>query len=140
MLLLLGLSFYPQLHLCLMHFNWWNQQILVWKVSQECVTFLLQVGLRNHAIYCSTKGALDSLSRVMGLELGEYGIRVNCVNPTVVMTAMGRLGWQDSTKAKPMLDRIPLHRFAGKFKKYFQSSTENSVYVQGDNGVLNSIK
>lgn len=41
-------------------------------------------------------------------------IRVNAVNPTVVMTDMGRLGWSDPAKAKPMLDQIPLGRFAGK--------------------------
>lgn len=30
------------------------------------------------------------------------------------MTDMGRLGWSDPAKAKPMLDTIPLGRFAGK--------------------------
>lgn len=41
-------------------------------------------------------------------------IRVNAINPTVVLTDMGRLGWSDPAKAKPMLDQIPLGRFAGK--------------------------
>lgn len=41
-------------------------------------------------------------------------IRVNAVNPTVVLTDMGRIGWSDPAKAKPMLDAIPLGRFAGK--------------------------
>ena len=36
------------------------------------------------------------------------------MNPTVVLTDMGRLGWSDPAKAKPMLDTIPLGRFAGK--------------------------
>lgn len=36
------------------------------------------------------------------------------MNPTVVMTDMGRIGWSDPAKAKPMLDTIPLGRFAGK--------------------------
>ncbi|XP_041829203.1 L-xylulose reductase [Melanotaenia boesemani] len=39
-------------------------------------------------------------------------IRVNSVNPTVVMTEMGRLGWSDPEKAKTMTARIPLGRFA----------------------------
>ena len=30
------------------------------------------------------------------------------------MTDMGRIGWSDPAKAKPMLDTIPLGRFAGK--------------------------
>uniref|UniRef100_A0A0A9XW67 D-erythrulose reductase n=1 Tax=Lygus hesperus TaxID=30085 RepID=A0A0A9XW67_LYGHE len=68
--------------------------------------------LRDHLAYCASKSAVDMLSKVMALELGEHGIRVNCVNPTVVMTAMGKIGWADPAKANPLLERIPLHRFA----------------------------
>lgn len=34
---------------------------------------------------------------------------------------MGRIGWSDPAKAKPMLDTIPLGRFAGKMlnNKFF---------------------
>uniref|UniRef100_A0A8C6THQ0 Dicarbonyl/L-xylulose reductase n=1 Tax=Neogobius melanostomus TaxID=47308 RepID=A0A8C6THQ0_9GOBI len=71
-----------------------------------------QCALRDHAIYCSTKAALDMLTKVMALELGPHQIRVNCVNPTVVMTDMGRIGWSDPEKAKAMKSRIPLGRFA----------------------------
>ena len=39
-------------------------------------------------------------------------IRVNTVNPTVVMTPMGQANWSDPQKAKTMLDRIPLGKFA----------------------------
>lgn len=41
-------------------------------------------------------------------------IRVNSVNPTVVMTDMGRLGWSKPEKAQSMTSRIPLGRFAGE--------------------------
>ena len=44
------------------------------------------VGLRGHISYGSSKAALDNITRVSALELGEYGIRVNSVNPKVVMT------------------------------------------------------
>lgn len=40
-------------------------------------------------------------------------IRVNAVNPTVVMTAMGRRAWSDAELADPMRARIPLGKFAG---------------------------
>lgn len=53
------------------------------------------------------------VSRVMALELGPHNIRVNCVNPTVVLTDMGRLGWSKPEKANTMLAKIPLGRFAG---------------------------
>lgn len=42
------------------------------------------------------------------------------MNPTVVLTAMGRLGWSDPVKAGPMLTRIPLGRFAGAKNNYFR--------------------
>lgn len=71
-----------------------------------------KVGLVDHTSYCASKGAMDQLTRVMCVELGPKGIRSNCVNPTVVMTAMGRLAWSDPVKAEPMLSRIPVGRFA----------------------------
>ncbi|KAK2584771.1 hypothetical protein KPH14_007095 [Odynerus spinipes] len=71
-----------------------------------------QAALKNHAVYCSSKGAVDMLSKTMALELGAHNIRVNTVNPTVVMTEMGKLGWSDKDKAESMLSKIPLGRFA----------------------------
>ncbi|KAM8785211.1 L-xylulose reductase [Rhynchonycteris naso] len=71
-----------------------------------------QRALTNHSVYCATKGALDMLTKVLALELGPHKIRVNAVNPTVVMTPMGKANWSDPQKAKTMLDRIPLGRFA----------------------------
>uniref|UniRef100_F6YFS2 Dicarbonyl/L-xylulose reductase n=1 Tax=Xenopus tropicalis TaxID=8364 RepID=F6YFS2_XENTR len=71
-----------------------------------------QCALQDHSVYCATKGALDMLTKVMTLELGPKKIRVNSVNPTVVMTEMGRIGWSDPQKSEPMLKRIPMGRFA----------------------------
>lgn len=51
------------------------------------------------------------MTRVMALELGEHGIRVNAVNPTVIMTKMAKVGWSDPKKAAGMLSRIPLGKF-----------------------------
>lgn len=53
----------------------------------------------------------------MALELGPHNIRVNTVNPTVVMTAMGKLGWEEPEKARSMTSKIPLGRFAGNNSK-----------------------
>lgn len=71
-----------------------------------------QAALQDHAVYCASKGGLDQLSRVMALELGPHNIRVNCVNPTVVMTDLGKKGWSDPRKAGPMLSKIPMGKFA----------------------------
>ena len=84
--------------------------------SKHLFSSIFQMALKEHTVYCATKAALDSITRVMALELGEHNIRVVAVGPTVVMTDMGRGSWSDAKKAKPMLDRIPLHRFAGQFR------------------------
>jgi L-xylulose reductase len=68
--------------------------------------------LHDHAAYCASKAGLDQLTAVMAVELGEHGIRVNSVNPTVVLTEMGKRAWSDPAKGGPMLARIPLGRFA----------------------------
>jgi NAD(P)-dependent dehydrogenase (short-subunit alcohol dehydrogenase family) len=54
----------------------------------------------------------EALTRMMALELGPYGIRVNSVNPTVTLTSMGEMAWGDPAKSEPMMMRIPLKRFA----------------------------
>jgi L-xylulose reductase len=68
--------------------------------------------LQDHTAYCTSKGALDQLTRSMALELGPHNIRVNAVNPTVTLTPMGEMAWGDPAKSAPMLRRIPLKRFA----------------------------
>lgn len=73
------------------------------------------VALADHAAYCASKGALDQLTRVMALELGPLGIRVNALNPTVTLTPMGEMAWGDPAKSAPMLAKIPLGRFAQPF-------------------------
>lgn len=70
------------------------------------------VALRDHTSYCTSKGALDQLTRMMALELGPHQIRVNSINPTVTLTPMGEMAWGDPAKSGPMLARIPLGRFA----------------------------
>lgn len=67
--------------------------------------------LPEHAAYCTSKAALDMLTKVQALELGPLGVRANAVCPTVVMTDMGRQVWGEHEKAAPMLARIPAGRF-----------------------------
>ena len=70
------------------------------------------VGLPGHISYAASKAALDSITRVSALELGPYGIRVNSVNPTVVMTPMSAFYWGREEIRKPFLDQMPLGRYA----------------------------
>ncbi|EDM06897.1 rCG34838 [Rattus norvegicus] len=64
--------------------------------------------------YCSTKGAITMLTKAMAMELGPHKIRVNSVNPTVVLTDMGKKVSADPKFAKKLLKRHPLRKFAGQ--------------------------
>ncbi|HEY5302952.1 MAG TPA: SDR family oxidoreductase [Acidimicrobiales bacterium] len=68
--------------------------------------------LSGHISYGSSKAALDNITRVSALELGKYNIRVNSVNPTVVMTPMSAWYWGRPEIEVPFLDQMPLHRWA----------------------------
>ncbi|CAG5031485.1 unnamed protein product [Parnassius apollo] len=70
-----------------------------------------KAGFKDHVAYCASKGAVDAMTRVMAVELGPYGIRTNTVNPTVVLTDLGREVWADPNKAQEMKSKIPLGRF-----------------------------
>ena len=70
------------------------------------------VALRGHISYGSSKAALDNITRVSALELGKYNIRVNSVNPTVVMTPMSAWYWGREDIQGPFLEAMPLGRWA----------------------------
>jgi glucose 1-dehydrogenase len=69
-------------------------------------------GLRAHdpgLPYDATKGALDSMTKVMGIELAELGIRVNGIAPGAIYTD-GRRMPPDDPRWKPYAQLIPLRR------------------------------
>jgi L-xylulose reductase len=70
------------------------------------------VALDGHISYGSSKAALDNITRVSALELGKYNIRVNSVNPTVVMTPISSGHWSQPHVAEPFLKQMPLGRWA----------------------------
>lgn len=95
-----------------------------------------QVPLPGAAAYCAAKGGLASLTKVMALELADYGITVNAVAPGEVATPM-----TDQHEVEPQRqDRpgIPLgrpadaHEMAGIIA--FLASEEAS-YVTGQSWV-----
>lgn len=70
------------------------------------------VALWGHISYAASKAALDSITRVSALELGQYGIRINSVNPTVVMTEISAGHWSQPHVGEPFLKQMLLGRWA----------------------------
>jgi L-xylulose reductase len=70
------------------------------------------VALSGHVSYGSSKAALDNITRVSALELGRHNIRVNSVNPTVVMTEMSAYYWGRPDVGPAFLEQMPLGRWA----------------------------
>ena len=69
------------------------------------------IALDEHVAYCASKGGIISMTQVLALEWGKYGIRVNCVSPTVVLTELGHKAW-DGPAGDALKKEIPAERFA----------------------------
>lgn len=69
------------------------------------------VGIEDHSAYCASKAGVISLTKVLAIEWGKYGINVNAVAPTVILTPMGERAWADPMKRLRMLEQIPIGRF-----------------------------
>jgi len=70
------------------------------------------VGRPGQPAYCSTKGALVAMARGLALDYAAYGITVNCVAPTFVMTEMARKRMEDPKYREFVLGMIPAGRLA----------------------------
>lgn len=57
------------------------------------------------ASYCVSKAAVDQLTRVAALDLAPHGVRVNAVNPGVVVSNLHRRGGMDETKYEAFLEK-----------------------------------
>ena len=69
------------------------------------------VALDRHVAYCASKGGIIAMTKVLALEWGRYGIRVNAVSPTVVLTELGHKAW-DGPAGEALKKEIPAGRFA----------------------------
>ena len=97
------------------------------------------------SVYNTSKTALHGLTRVMALELGPIGIRVNAVSPGVVDTPMWELidreraallGKDPGEVMAEAVDRIPLGRIetpedVAGFVTYLLS--DETSYMTGQN-------
>lgn len=69
------------------------------------------IALDKHVAYCASKGGIIAMTKVLAKEWGKYGIRVNAVSPTVVLTALGHKAW-DGPVGDAFKKEMPSERFA----------------------------
>lgn len=70
------------------------------------------MGEANASLYSATKAGLIGATKALGLELAEYGITVNTINPGWVDTDLGNESINDSEFSKAeIIDSIPQRRF-----------------------------
>ena len=84
------------------------------KITGSIVNIASQAGvvaLEKHVAYCASKGGIIAMTKVLALEWGRYGIRVNCISPTVVLTELGHKAW-DGPVGDAFKKEIPAGRFA----------------------------
>ena len=68
------------------------------------------VGGGGFAAYAATKGAIESLTRVLAAEVGVHGITVNAIAPGGIDTDMSRDVMTPEYRARRLAE-LPLHRF-----------------------------
>jgi NAD(P)-dependent dehydrogenase (short-subunit alcohol dehydrogenase family) len=68
------------------------------------------VGLIKRSAYCSSKGAVNQLTRVLALEWGKHNVCVNALAPTFVETPMTRPMLQEKSFRDYVMGNIVLGR------------------------------
>lgn len=68
------------------------------------------VGGRDRALYSATKHAVEGMTKSMAIEWGGYGIRVNTICPTFILTDLTRSTFDDPEKRAWIEDKIKLGR------------------------------
>jgi len=69
------------------------------------------VGVPGHAAYCISKAGIIQMTKVLALEWGRYGVRVNSIAPAAVRTQMNETYWlSDEAAYRWVIGRIALGR------------------------------
>ena len=68
------------------------------------------VGIRDHAVYCASKGGVNQLTRVLALEWSARGVTVNAVAPTFIYTPGTKERLDQPEYLARVLERIPAGR------------------------------
>ncbi|RME99963.1 MAG: SDR family oxidoreductase [Chloroflexi bacterium] len=91
------------------------------------------LALGDQIPYCAAKGAVNQLTKAMGLSLIGRGIRVNCVSPGPVLTELMERVVHNEEKHKQLMDRLPIGYIASCEEIarvcVFMASDDSSYFV-----------
>lgn len=68
------------------------------------------VGAKDRTIYCTTKFAIEGMTKAMAVELAPHGIRVNSIGPTFIETPMTAPYFENEDFKNSVIARIKLGR------------------------------
>ena len=71
---------------------------------------MAHVGGPERAVYCATKHAVEGFTKAMAIEWGKYGIRINTICPTFILTDLTRPTFDDPEKRAWVEEKIKLGR------------------------------
>lgn len=66
--------------------------------------------LKNSAVYCSSKGGVEQLTRVMAIDLAQYNINVNAIAPCLANTPIAKTVFKDEKTLEWFTSKIPMGR------------------------------
>ncbi|TBL77827.1 SDR family NAD(P)-dependent oxidoreductase [Paenibacillus thalictri] len=74
-------------------------------------SMLSHIATPNQSAYSASKGGLIQYSKVLAVEWGGYGVRVNCVSPGYIETDLNAANFKREAFRDAVLGKTPMGRF-----------------------------
>ena len=68
------------------------------------------IGLPNMVAYCASRGGIAQMTKALGVEWAQYGVRVNAIAPGYFPTKQTQSLFEDPNRKEWILSRIPMGR------------------------------
>lgn len=120
-----------------------SQQLLKHKKINKCasIVFISSISgvmgtLPGLSLYSATKGAVNGLAKGMAVDLAPLKIRVNCINPAMIQTALLDAGTITEDQYKEDALKYPLKRYGQPEEVAYAAIyllSDASAWVTGSN-------
>ena len=97
-----------------------------------------QISYPGGSAYAAAKGGMEAFSKTFALDMGPFGIRVNCLAPGATYTELTRPQYTPEIKAA-LYERVPLKKIAEAqwiAKGALFLASDDSCYMTGETLVL----